>query len=62
MEKLGRVNCRRNAIKGELQMMDKQIIRVEKELDFICNQIIKNLDKGVKNGINEREFWGLVDL
>ena len=43
-------------------MMDKQIIRLEKELDFICNKIIKNLDKGVKNGINEREFWGLVDL
>ena len=45
-----------------LRMMDKQIARLEKELDFICNKIIRNLERGIKNGINEQEFWRLVNL
>ena len=43
-------------------MLNKQIARLEKELDFVCNKIIRNLERGIKNGINEEEFWRVVDL
>ena len=43
-------------------MLDKEIARLEKELDFICNKMIRNLERGIKHGINEQEFWRLVNL